>query len=65
MFKILLIISVVICAIMVAIVGIFLTSTINELKDAINDTFNGSDSIEIKAKNVNVSQNRIDVDDGK
>lgn len=69
MFKAMILVSIVLCAVIVAVIGCFLMSTIRELKEAIDDLYNKSGSIEIKTDKVMISRahnTRSDlIDDGK
>lgn len=66
MFKAMVIVCMLICAMVVAISAIILTTTIAELRDAIESTYSRQ-TLEINTVNVNVKKhtNAVDVDDGK
>ena len=66
MFKTMVIVCMLICAMVVAISAIILTTTIAELRDAIDRTYN-RETLEINTVRVNIKKhtNAVDVDDGK
>ena len=66
MFKIMVIVCMLICAMVVAISAIILTNTLSELRDAIDRTYNRQ-TLEVNTVHVNIKKhtNAADVDDGK